>query len=59
MSLFCKQCNNRRLPIWMKVENTTLWICKTCGNFTNEKDVIIRKVEQCFPEGIKQVVQSP
>ena len=45
MLLFCKQCNNRRLPIWMKAENTTLWICKNCGNFTDEKDVIIRKVE--------------
>jgi hypothetical protein len=44
MSLFCKTCNNRRLPKWMKDEKETLWLCETCGNFVNNDSEIIRKV---------------
>ena len=43
MPLFCKQCNGRRFPRWMKVENMTLWFCETCENFTDAKDIIIRE----------------
>ena len=44
MSLFCKQCNNRRQPKWMKEENKTDWLCETCGNFVDSENNIIRKV---------------
>jgi len=30
----------------MKIENTTLWLCETCGNFTDAKNYIIREVEK-------------
>ncbi len=43
MPLFCKQCNNRRLPRWMTAEKMTLWICETCKNFVDAEDVIIRE----------------
>lgn len=45
MSLFCKTCNNRRLPKWFKDENATLWLCETCEDFFNDKNEFIRKVE--------------
>ncbi len=43
MPLFCKQCNNRRLPRWMTAEKMTLWICETCKNFVDMEDIIIRE----------------
>jgi len=43
MPLFCKQCNNRRLPRWMTAEKMTLWICETCKNFVDADDFIIRE----------------
>ena len=46
MPLFCKQCNSRRLPKWMKAENMTLWLCEKCGNFVDAKDFIIRDVSE-------------
>ena len=46
MPLFCKQCNNRRLPRWMTAEKMTLWICETCKNFVDAEDIIIRESEQ-------------
>jgi len=44
--LFCEKCKNRRLPKWMKIENTTLWFCETCGNFADAKNYVIREVEK-------------
>ncbi|PIW31965.1 MAG: hypothetical protein COW27_05600 [Nitrosopumilales archaeon CG15_BIG_FIL_POST_REV_8_21_14_020_37_12] len=44
MSLFCKQCNSRRLPRWIKEDNVTLWLCETCGNFIDSQDNIVRKL---------------
>ena len=44
--LFCEKCKNRRLPKWMKIENTTLWLCETCGNFADAKNYVIREVEK-------------
>ena len=41
MSLFCKQCHNRRFPKWMKVENKTDWFCKTCDNSVDSEGKII------------------
>ena len=43
MPLFCKQCNNRRLPRWMIAEKMTFWICETCKNFVDAEDIIIRE----------------
>ena len=43
MSLFCKQCNGRRLPIFQYDEKLSLWLCKTCENFVDSNDMIIRE----------------
>jgi hypothetical protein len=43
MPLFCKQCNGRRLPIFQRTENITLWLCEKCENYTDPKDIIIRE----------------
>jgi DNA-directed RNA polymerase subunit RPC12/RpoP len=45
MSLFCKQCHNRRFPKWIKEENQTNWLCGTCGNFVDSEDNFIRDVK--------------
>jgi len=45
MSLFCKQCNNRRLPKWIKSENRTDWLCEICKNFVDAENTIIRQSE--------------
>ena len=44
MPLFCKQCKNRRLPIFQSDEKITLWLCEKCGNFANQDDEIIREL---------------
>jgi DNA-directed RNA polymerase subunit RPC12/RpoP len=43
MTLFCKQCNSRRLPEYHQAEKTTLWLCAKCKNFTDINDLIIRE----------------
>ncbi len=43
MPLFCKQCSDRRYPEYHETEKETLWLCKTCRNFTNAEDVIVRE----------------
>jgi hypothetical protein len=43
MPLFCKQCNERRLPIFQRTENITLWLCEKCNNYVDPKDIIIRE----------------
>jgi hypothetical protein len=45
MSLFCKKCQNRRFPKWIKEENQTNWLCETCGNFVDSQDNFIRDVK--------------
>ena len=44
MTLFCKQCDGRRLPIFQATEKITFWHCEKCGNFADGDDVIIREV---------------
>ena len=44
MPLFCKQCNDRRLPIFQTTEKITLWLCKKCENFVDPQDIIIREL---------------
>jgi ribosomal protein L37AE/L43A len=43
MTLFCKQCDSRRLPEYHEAEKQTLWLCKKCQNFANGEDVIVRE----------------
>ena len=43
MPLFCKQCNNRRLPIYQEEENRSLWLCEKCKNFVDAEDYIVRE----------------
>jgi len=43
VSLFCKECNGRRLPIAFPEERDALWLCEKCKNFVNIKDEIIRE----------------
>ena len=43
MTLFCKQCNERRLPIVFAKDKAPLWLCKKCENFTDGEDIIIRE----------------
>ena len=43
MPLFCKQCNDRRLPIFQTTEKMTLWLCEKCENFVDPQDNIIRE----------------
>ena len=43
MPLFCKQCNERRLPKSVKPENSTLWLCEKCKNFVDIKDEFVRE----------------
>ena len=43
MTLFCKQCEGRRLPEYSQAEKQTLWLCKKCQNFSNDVDVIVRE----------------
>ena len=44
MPLFCKQCNDRRLPIFQSAEKITLWLCEKCKNFVDPDDVIVREL---------------
>jgi hypothetical protein len=46
MSLFCKKCNGRRFPKWIKAENVTLWKCEKCRNFVDDKDTITRDLSE-------------
>lgn len=44
MTLFCKQCNERRLPIVFAKDKPPLWLCNKCENFADDEDVIIREL---------------
>ena len=44
MTLFCKQCNQRRLPIIFAKDKAPLWLCEGCENFADGNDVIIREL---------------
>jgi len=43
MTLFCKQCDGRRLPEYHQNEKATLWLCIKCKNFTDINDLILRE----------------
>ena len=44
MPLFCKQCKDRRLPVFQPEEKIVLWLCEKCGNFVDQEDQIIREL---------------
>ena len=44
MTLFCKQCNQRRLPIVFAKDKPPLWLCERCENFADGEDIIIREL---------------
>ena len=44
MTLFCKQCNERRYPIVQQKDKAPLWLCEKCENFADGVDVIIREL---------------
>ena len=54
MTLFCKQCNERRLPIVFAKDKAPLWLCNKCGNFADGEDVIIREITKEEKEDIKK-----
>lgn len=54
MTLFCKQCNERRLPIVFAKDKPPLWLCDKCGNFADGEDNIIREITKEEKEDIKK-----
>ena len=54
MTLFCKQCNERRLPLVFAKDKAPLWLCNKCGNFADGEDVIIREITKEEKEDIKK-----
>jgi ribosomal protein L37AE/L43A len=58
MTLFCKQCNERRLPIVFAKDKAPLWICEKCGNFADGEDTIIREVTKEEKEDMKKKLED-
>ncbi|NRA06229.1 MAG: hypothetical protein HRU07_08795 [Nitrosopumilus sp.] len=58
MPLFCKQCNDRRLPIFQYSEKITLWRCGKCENFVDPNDVIIRELTKSEKNGINDKLEK-
>ena len=58
MPLFCKQCNGRRVPIFMNKENTSLWLCEKCKNYTDTEDFIIREQTEEEIQEIKKKLEE-
>ena len=46
MPLFCKQCNERRYPIVERKDRAPLWLCKSCKNYSDGDDVIVRTLAE-------------
>ena len=46
MPLFCEKCKDRRFPKWMKEMNMSLWLCKTCKNYVDVENHIIRNTDE-------------
>lgn len=58
MPLFCKQCNNRRLPIFQTTEKITLWLCEKCENFVDPQDIIIRELTKSEKDEMKAKLEN-
>ncbi|MDH3339765.1 MAG: hypothetical protein OEL84_00615 [Nitrosopumilus sp.] len=56
MSLFCKQCQSRRLPVILSAGEKTMWLCEKCKNFADIDDFIIREqTEEEIQENIRKI----
>ena len=58
MPLFCKQCNGRRVPVFMKEENTSLWLCEKCKNYVDAVDFIVREQTEDERQEIKKKLED-
>jgi len=58
MTLFCKQCNERRLPIVFAKDKAPLWLCEKCENFADGGDVIIRELTKEEKDEIKKKLED-
>ena len=58
MPLFCKQCNDRRLPIFQTAEKITLWLCEKCENFVDPQDIIIRELTKSEKDEMKAKLEN-
>ena len=58
MPIFCKQCNDRRLPIFQYSEKITLWLCEECENFVDPNDVIIRELTESEKDEINTKLEK-
>jgi ribosomal protein L37AE/L43A len=58
MTLFCKQCNSRRLPIYQAIEKNTFWHCEKCQNFADGEDVIIRELTKAEIDEINKKLED-
>jgi len=58
MTLFCKQCDERRVPVFQKTENTSFWLCEKCGNFCDQDDNIIRELSELERKTLEKEVED-
>lgn len=58
MTLFCKQCNERRLPIVFAKDKPSLWLCEKCENFADGEDVIIREITKDEKDNINKKLED-
>ena len=58
MPLFCKQCNDRRLPIFQETEKITLWLCEKCENFVDQEDMIIRELTKSEKQEMEKKLEE-
>lgn len=58
MTLFCKQCNERRLPIVFAKDKAPLWLCEKCENFADGADLIIREITKDEKDDISKKLED-
>jgi ribosomal protein L37AE/L43A len=58
MTLFCKQCNERRLPIVFAKDKAPLWLCEKCENFADGQDTVIRELTKEEKEDMKKKLED-
>ncbi|MCV0401658.1 MAG: hypothetical protein K5777_06750 [Nitrosopumilus sp.] len=54
MTLFCKQCNGRRVPIIHAKDKPPLWLCEKCENFADAEDTIIGELSKEEKDDMKK-----
>jgi len=58
MTLFCKQCNERRLPIVFAKDKAPLWLCDKCENFADAVDTIVRELTKEEKEDMEKKLED-